>query len=78
MAHFAAFVVLACRVKLARWPWSLRCQILVLTAYAVGTELGQYLAPGRMADFFDGLANLLGIVAGIVIGVVIEKLSNDK
>ncbi len=74
LAHFAAFVVLACLVRLARWPWSIRFEILVLMAHAVGTELGQYLVPGRTPGFLDGLANVLGVLVGMVIGEATVKL----
>lgn len=42
-----------------------RC-IVALVAYAVATELMQSAVPGRTCDPFDVLANLSGIMAGLM------------
>lgn len=78
LAHFAAFVLLAFLFRLARWPWSFRSEALFLVAHAVGTEMGQSLIPGRTVGFIDGLANLLGIAAGMGVVDVIVKRSNCR
>ena len=86
--HFLAYFILSglfyvtaniqTRFKnLARNPifWT----AIVVSLYAIADELHQMLIPGRLCEFYDLLANFIGIVFGIAFGfMVIKSLSLKK
>lgn len=65
LPHFVAFAVLAMLAQAARLPASGRYVMATLLVYAAVAELAQALIPGRTANLLDGLANILGILAGL-------------
>jgi hypothetical protein len=70
LQHFAAFVVLAALALAARFDVTLSALATALIAYAVAGEVVQMVIPGRTANFMDGLANVLGIAAGLAVPVL--------
>ena len=69
-AHFLAMGALSLLMMAARWPlpsWSL---ILLLVAYAAGTEGLQGLVPARTSSLADIAQNLAGIAAGLAVWLV--------
>ena len=68
--HAGAFVLLAILAHLAlhlrdRDQFRLRASLLV--SYALLTEMAQFWIPDRQFQWFDLLANLLGILAGFLL-----------
>lgn len=48
--------------------------IIIAGSYAVFDELHQYFIPGRAPDFFDLLADAVGIITGVVLAVFNKKI----
>ncbi len=68
IAHFISFFwvtsLLLFAYKLTRPYFT---SILILAAFGIGIEVIQYYIPGRVFNLFDFVADLLGIVAGIIL-----------
>jgi hypothetical protein len=76
VAHLLALMLLGAVViglDLLPRGWSLPTKLALLLGYAVAGELGQMLVPGRTTGIGDGLANVLGILAGIFVGWVAHR-----
>ena len=74
LQHFLAFTVLAWLCGWAAWPVRILSMAIALVSYAFGTELLQGVIPGRSADLWDVLANLLGLTTGAVIWIGMRRL----
>ena len=73
--HFGAFFILAGLWMLAAPRLPLKHILWVLTVYGGAIELLQGLMGwGRTASFFDGIANLLGVLAAIGLWVLCSRL----
>jgi hypothetical protein len=70
LQHFAAFLVLAVLAWAARFDVTLLALAAALLAYGVAGEFVQMVIPGRTASFMDGLANVLGVAAGLAVPVL--------
>lgn len=68
VVHLAFFTVLGGLATGSRWPLRSRTLLLLLGAYAVGTELLQSFVPPRTTDPLDMLENLLGLGLGTWLG----------
>ena len=82
LAHFLAFLVLGLGVHFARLLPNLVCMAGSLLVYALVTEIGQTLSPGRTPNLSGAAANVLGIVTALVIVQaarhVVDRLRADK
>jgi len=76
LAHFLAFVLLGFLVAAARWRWPFKRIIVVLLSYAVLVELAQAVVPGRTPAVADGLANVLGVSVGALIGAGLRSFKS--
>ncbi|NLP12282.1 VanZ family protein [bacterium] len=72
--HFAFYAVLgflwvraATEGKRARLSFALWSSQLFASLFAALDELHQLLIPGRFADFTDFIANVVGLLTGIII-----------
>jgi VanZ family protein len=74
-AHFVCFLVLAIVAWLAAWPISRSWLPLVLSGYALATELLQRLVPGRTPDLADFYQDLAGIALGCTVCWLIQFLA---
>ncbi len=73
---YAGLAFLAAVVVFRRSRWSYRTAwmlLLGLGAYAAVDELLQIPVPGRSADVWDGVADILGAAAGIIIFRLVQK-----
>ena len=71
--HFIAFAVLTLFLKLAypiRW-WK---GVLYLLGYAFFIEFSQYFTPNRCAEWWDIVADGIGIVLGLFLYAAYKKL----
>jgi hypothetical protein len=82
LAHFLAFLVLGLSVHFARLLPNRAYLGGSLLVYALVTEIGQTLSPGRTPNIGGAAANVLGIVTalGIVWAArhVVDRLRADK
>lgn len=71
--HFIAFFILA---MLGTWifPWRTFNLIIFLLLFGAGIECMQYFIPWRTAEFFDFLADMLGILAGVAIASLLVRI----
>jgi hypothetical protein len=77
--HFFLFTGLSLLAFLGRWPISLTALACLLAAYGIGTEVLQALVPPRTPELADAIEDLLGIAAGLALGVaaVRPRLHNE-
>jgi VanZ family protein len=67
LEHSLAYAVLTVSARQAR-PKSPQILVGTLCAlYGGAIEAAQYLSPGRHPDFFDGVANALGVLVGLTL-----------
>lgn len=74
VAHFSAYAALASAAVAAR-PRMVGAYLLTsgaLVLYGAGLEGLQGLIASRQPDFLDGVANLLGVVAGGACALILE------
>ena len=76
LSHFFAFFVIGSITPLARLPLvpSLFTALILLAAIGGGIELAQGEVAGRSRNGLDMLANLLGAIAGLTIGGILEAI----
>lgn len=67
VAHLLSFFVLALLAVPALRPLPLWASGSLLIAYGGATELLQRFVPGRTPDWLDGLQDLGGVAAGVVL-----------
>lgn len=48
--------------------------LLLLVPYSLLVELAQWLAPNRFVDSRDMLFNMLGLVTGLAVAIVLDRL----
>lgn len=78
LEHSLAYAILT---FLARSAGPTRPAILIgalCVLYGGMIEGAQFLSPGRHPDFFDGIANALGVLLGLVLYQVWLKLQGKK
>ena len=61
-------------LSLRRWDFAL----LLSAAYAASDEIHQYFVPGRTCSFLDFLADLSGIIVGIIGVIALKKILLEK
>lgn len=71
ISHIIAYLLLMINVGLIYF--SVRKHFIIATIlaflYSVLMECLQYYVPGRFVSFYDGLANLAGILLGIIVTI---------
>ena len=50
---------------------------LLMIPLGIGLEIGQSYIPGREAAFSDAMANSIGVIAGIVLGIFFRRYFNN-
>jgi VanZ family protein len=82
LEHFGAYLLLAFLLRLAlhfqkKYLFTYK-QIIVITSvigvvYGFFDELHQFLIPGRFFDWYDLLANTIGIILGLILSEIFIK-----
>ena len=75
MLHIAAYAVLAILFHRAYQTLRIRhsphllmwLSILSASLYGISDEIHQYFVPFREADFFDGIADIIGAIIGVLV-----------
>jgi VanZ family protein len=67
ICHFLLMLILGLTCLMARWPIRLLSVTLLLTAYAIGTELLQTRFPPRTFEAVDLAQNIAGIYTALLI-----------
>jgi VanZ family protein len=76
-SHFTAYLLLAMFVKKVHVRFSYLTCVITCFSYSFAIECIQYFIPNRQFDVLDMLANLLGMVLGVIIYYLIrEKFFN--
>ncbi len=82
VVHFTMYAVLGSLVAHAlRVPVSVRARLNAITALAIFAfvdELHQLLIPGRSASVWDWTADLVGAVAGLLLGLHLLSLARAR
>ncbi len=73
--RFAAFLVLAAALAFA-YPKRRLTILLAVTAFAIGLEVAQALAPSRHGRMGDAGVKILGAVSGMALAVVAGELAS--
>jgi VanZ family protein len=77
LEHFIAYFGLAAPLPfLGEWRagrMALWCACLVAFGFAL--EVAQMFAPGRSPDFWDGVADSIGVVCGAVLGLTARGIA---
>ena len=76
--HFLLFTGLSLLAFLGRWPIPLAALACLLAAYGIGTEVLQAFVPPRTPELADAVEDLLGIAAGLALGVTAIRLRMHK
>ena len=70
LLHFTAFAILGLLTPMAfRTPLTRALGVLALATLSVSTEFGQRLLPWRAFSPGDMAADLLGLAAGVLLGI---------
>ncbi len=73
--HFAGYLVAGLSIS-AAWPRTALWQRgLFLLAYSIAIEIIQHFLPPRTFSWLDILANLGGIVAGLLLFILLKRFS---
>jgi VanZ family protein len=73
--HFSGYVVAGISISFA-WPRSAYWQRgLFLLCYSIAIEIGQHFLPPRTFSLLDILANLSGIILGLLLFMLAKKLA---
>jgi VanZ family protein len=76
-SHFIAYLLLAIFVRKVHIRFSYLTCVITCFSYSFAIECIQYFIPNRQFDVLDMLANLLGMVLGVIIYYLIrEKFFN--
>lgn len=67
VVHLLSFTLLAFLAMAARWPGAVWGVVLLLAAYAAGTELLQGLVSGRTPEWGDWFQDVVGIAVGVAL-----------
>lgn len=88
LKHFIAYLILSILLTLSLWLQEkflrfkrefVKFSFFITIIYATFDEIHQIFIPGRDAELFDWLANLLGIILGIYIAkLLINKYDSSK
>lgn len=87
LEHFVAYFILAVLISLTIHfqekfihlkKWFIIYSILVLIVYAALDELHQMIIPGRIADFYDWSADVIGGIIGILLINKIIKVNSSQ
>lgn len=70
-SYFSATLILCLVLSRKRKYCLLYAVVLVITAF--GTELAQYHIPNRTGSIGDIIANITGIIAGIIMTIILRK-----
>jgi VanZ family protein len=74
VAHFLAFAVPAALA----WALGARWVVVLLVVHALVAEPLQHaLAPNRVAELGDALANLSGVAAGVLVAQLVGRTGHD-
>ncbi|WP_131105251.1 hypothetical protein [Ornithinimicrobium sufpigmenti] len=74
VGHFVAFAVPTALAGLLR----ARCVVLLLLVHALAAEPLQHaLAPNRVAELADALANLSGVAVGVLVARLVARWRHD-
>jgi VanZ family protein len=78
LMHFCGYLVAGISISFA-WPRTHYWQRgLFLLCYSIAIEIGQHFLPPRTFSGMDILANLSGIVAGLLLFRIMEKFAPDR
>lgn len=76
--HFIGYVAAGISISFA-WPRSTYWQrALFLLLYSIAIEIGQHFLPPRTFSLLDILANFSGIITGLVLFMLLKKLSPQR
>lgn len=87
LEHFAAYFILAILISLTfhfqdKYQFIKKHNfiftIIVLIVYAAIDELHQMLIPGRIADFYDWMADIIGGLIGLSFAFIIIKIGLNQ
>ena len=76
--HICEYAIFSFLVSLG-WKYKMRDSFLIIfpILYAISDEIHQYFVPNRFFDFFDILADVIGVILGFLLYLLIEKLYNN-
>lgn len=75
LMHFTGYLVAGISVSFA-WPkQTYRVRGFFLLCYSIAIEIGQHFLPPRTFSFMDILANFSGILAGLLVFLLLKKIS---
>lgn len=78
LMHFCGYLVAGISISFA-WPRTRYWQRgLFLLCYSIAIEIGQHFLPPRTFSGMDILANLSGIVAGLLLFRIMEKFAPNR
>jgi VanZ family protein len=73
--HFTGYVIAGISISFA-WPRTNYWQrALFLLMYSIAIEIGQHFLPPRTFSWLDILANLSGVIVGLLLFVLLKKIS---
>lgn len=73
LMHFIGYTLAVLSISFAYPLWSLQRRAGFLIIYSIGIEIGQHFNPPRTFSGMDILANISGVVLGLIILVLLEK-----
>jgi VanZ family protein len=73
LMHFTGYTLAAFSISFAYPLWSLQFRASFLIIYSIAIEIGQHFNPPRTFSGMDILANISGVVLGLIILVLLEK-----
>ena len=78
IGHFIAYFVLMLNAGLIKPPskTSLLISVIATSLYGVIMEVGQYYVPGRFMSFYDVLANVGGVLVGLIFLLIFHSHLN--
>lgn len=74
LMHFAGYSVAAISISFARPTWPMWQRAALLIVYSIAIEMGQHFNPPRTFSVLDIFANGGGILSGLLIVALLEKI----
>ena len=74
LMHFTGYCVAAFSISFARPTWPIWQRIAFLIVYSIAIEIAQYFNPPRTFSGMDILANSGGILLGLMVVTLLEKI----
>jgi VanZ family protein len=73
LMHFTGYTLAAFSISFAYPLWSLQNRALFLIIYSIAIEIGQHFNPPRTFSGMDILANISGVILGLIVLLLLAK-----